>query len=61
MKCLLCGYEFKEEEGNPSCQGCPLSGSCRMIKCPNCNYEVPEEPKLIKAFKSWRERKNGNK
>ncbi len=32
-----------------------------MIRCPNCNYEIPEEPGLIKAFKAWKERKGGTK
>jgi hypothetical protein len=30
-----------------------------MIKCPNCGYEVPEEPKIIKALKAWGRRNSG--
>ena len=59
MKCPLCGNEFREEEGKATCKGCPLGGACHMLRCPNCNYEIPEEPKLIKAIKAWKERKVG--
>jgi hypothetical protein len=30
-----------------------------MIKCPNCGYEIPMEPKLIKTIKGWRKQGNG--
>jgi hypothetical protein len=55
----LCGCQFREEEAKAACKGCPLGGGCHMMRCPNCNYEIPEEPKLIKALKAWKERKNG--
>jgi hypothetical protein len=31
-----------------------------MVKCPNCNYDVLIEPKLIKALRGWRRKKDGN-
>ncbi len=58
MKCQLCGLEFREEEGQAACMGCPVSRSCSLIKCPNCGYEVPKEPGLIKKLKRWKERRN---
>ncbi len=59
MKCPLCGYQFMEQEGETHCPGCPLAGACHRVKCPDCGYDVPVEPKLIKVLKSWRRHKNG--
>ncbi len=59
MRCPLCGYQFREEGGKTTCKGCPIAGACHMVKCPNCGYDVPTEPGLIKAFKAWRKRVNG--
>mgnify|MGYP001103348409 CR=1 FL=1 len=60
MKCPLCGFEYKEEEGIKACMGCPMSkGKCKFQKCPNCGYKVPLEPKLIKFFRNLG-RKIGN-
>ena len=39
IKCPLCGCEFEENEGGATCKGCPMSGGCNMIKCPNCGIE----------------------
>ncbi len=61
MKCSLCGFEFREKDGEAACEGCPLVGACYMVKCPNCGYDLPTEPRLIKAFKAWREQSNGTK
>jgi rubredoxin len=61
MKCPLCGYQFQEESGKVACKGCPLAGSCHMVRCPNCGYDTPVEPKLVKAFKAWRRRQNGTR
>lgn len=59
MKCTLCGYEFDEQDGENACNGCPLAGSCKMVRCPNCGYDVILEPKLIKTYKKWRKDRNG--
>lgn len=56
MKCQLCGLEFKEEDGQAACKGCAISKSCGLIKCPNCGYEIPREPGLIKKLKRWKEK-----
>ena len=56
MKCSLCGFEFKEEDGQAACKGCTLSRSCGLIKCPNCGYEIPKESGIIKKLKRWEER-----
>ena len=56
MKCPLCGLEFKEEDGQAACKGCPMARSCELIKCPNCGYEIPKESALIKKLKRWKER-----
>jgi rubredoxin len=51
MKCSLCGYEFEEDAAQESCKGCPVSRGCNMVKCPNCGYDEPKEPRLIKALR----------
>ena len=56
MKCPLCGLEFKEEDGQTACKGCPMARSCELIKCPNCGYEIPKESGIIKKLKRWKER-----
>jgi hypothetical protein len=61
MKCSLCGLEFKEEEGLSACRGCRLARSCGLVRCPRCGYQVPLEPKFLKAFKKWRKRINETK
>lgn len=59
MKCPLCSYEFKEEDGEVACKGCLMSGACQMVKCPNCSYNVFKEPSIIKAFNALRRQNNG--
>ncbi|MGQ9629593.1 MAG: hypothetical protein ACUVXI_04655 [bacterium] len=56
MKCAFCGYKFEEDEGLSACRGCPIKGSCRMLRCPNCGYETPAEPGLIRLLRRWRNR-----
>ncbi|WP_084593963.1 hypothetical protein [Palaeococcus ferrophilus] len=53
MKCPLCGFEFTE--GSKACKGCPLAGSCSLVKCPNCGYEMVPEPRTLNSLKNtWR-------
>ncbi|GBE39962.1 MAG TPA: hypothetical protein ENG75_06425 [Nitrospirae bacterium] len=61
MKCSLCGLEFKERDGLSSCKGCAVSGSCSLIKCPNCGYEAPKEPGIIKFIRSLKRQKERKK
>jgi uncharacterized Zn finger protein len=58
MKCPLCGLEFDESEVSKACSGCHISRSCNLVRCPNCGYESPIEPKFIKKIKQWRSKKN---
>jgi hypothetical protein len=52
MKCALCGFEYGENDTIKACSKCPMSrGKCKLQKCPNCGYETPAEPKLIKFIK----------
>jgi rubredoxin len=55
MRCALCGLEFEERDAVASCEGCPMkSGGCNMLRCPNCGYENPGEPQLLKMVRKWR-------
>jgi len=58
VKCAFCGHNFNEEEADLSCKGCFMAKSCKLIKCPNCGYETPLEPKWFKKILK-RENKNG--
>ncbi len=40
MKCAFCGVSFEASERRAGCRGCPMSGTCRKIRCPNCGYET---------------------
>lgn len=51
IKCSFCGHSFSEMEGKSGCSGCPMSKACNKNKCPNCGYEIPKEPALIKFIK----------
>lgn len=42
VKCEFCGFTFKRCDGK-SCNGCPIN--CKIIKCPNCGYEILPESK----------------
>ncbi len=53
MRCGFCGYDFEEKEGIQGCKNCPMSGGCKMIKCPKCNYENPSEPFWVKKVKGF--------
>ncbi len=48
--CPLCGFEF--ERPDTLCQhGCPMSQFCDLVRCPSCEYEFPESPKVLTWFK----------
>ena len=51
MKCTLCGFEFEEDKAQPACTSCALMKGCKLIRCPNCGFETPPEPKWLKYFK----------
>ena len=59
MKCSLCGCRFQVEDAQAACANCPLGSKCRLVRCPNCGFEIPMEPKLVSAFKNWRKRRAG--
>ena len=39
IHCPLCSFEFLPV-GDACHTGCPLSGHCHMICCPNCGYQM---------------------
>jgi len=51
IKCSFCGFLIDEQIAQRGCTGCPFKGNCKNIKCPNCGFEMPEEPKWIKKLK----------
>lgn len=57
MKCSLCGMVYAEKDADRSCRGCPMAGSCAMLRCPNCGYETPRESGLEKAIRKIKEKR----
>jgi rubredoxin len=58
MKCGFCDYEFDPDEAETACQSCPLVKGCHLIRCPQCGYEMPPEPKLITWLRNAGTKKN---
>ncbi|MGI2336401.1 MAG: hypothetical protein ACRKGH_07175 [Dehalogenimonas sp.] len=54
MTCPLCGHEFDAVAGTAFCGSCPVGKNCRLVRCPNCAYETPAEPKLISTIRKLR-------
>ncbi len=46
LHCPLCGFEF-EKRDTACAQGCPLGRFCKLVRCPNCQYEFTEQPEFI--------------
>jgi Fe2+ transport system protein FeoA len=50
IHCPLCSFEFLPV-GDACHTGCPLSGHCHMICCPNCGYQMVDATRSRLA--SW--------
>jgi Fe2+ transport system protein FeoA len=46
LHCSLCGFEF-EKRDTACAHGCPLGRFCKLVRCPNCQYEFPERPEML--------------
>jgi len=53
-KCPFCGFEFDAAAGTGHCGSSALAKNCKLIRCPNCAYETPAEPKLFAAIRNLR-------
>ncbi len=51
--CGFCGSEFREDRSQATCQACPLSTACGLVRCPNCGYENPRSPAWVTRIKKW--------
>ncbi|CAN5781985.1 hypothetical protein BH23GEM9_BH23GEM9_28330 [soil metagenome] len=51
--CGFCGRVFRQDEGQPTCAACPLSGGCRLVRCPHCGYENPVAPAWVDRVRAW--------
>jgi len=58
MTCPLCGYKIKEYA--VVCQSCMIHNNCKLICCPNCHYQFPQESRLINWLQSLSKRKHKN-
>lgn len=44
--CPLCSFEFEPQD--TLCQhGCPLRTTCGLLRCPSCEFEFPESPRIV--------------
>ena len=56
LDCLLCGMEF-QKTASVCVQGCPVKGACAYVRCPHCNYEMPETPRFLEKLRAmWARR-----
>lgn len=46
--CPMCAFAF-EKDDTVCGHGCPLGATCRLLRCPACGYEFPENPITV----SW--------
>ncbi len=48
LTCPLCGFEFQKADA--LCHhGCPLGAMCNLARCPQCEYEFPQQTPAL----SW--------
>lgn len=52
-QCSFCGLELTQENIEKACKGCGAFGGCRLVKCPRCGYEQPQEPAWLKSLLGW--------
>ncbi|MBI1967511.1 MAG: hypothetical protein HYS40_05940 [Gemmatimonadetes bacterium] len=50
IACGFCAREFVEDQGQPVCRSCPLTGVCRMARCPHCGYENAVVPAWLERL-----------
>ncbi len=46
LHCPLCGFEF-EKRDTACVHGCPLGRFCKLVRCPNCQYEFSDRPESM--------------
>jgi DNA-directed RNA polymerase subunit RPC12/RpoP len=46
VQCPMCGLRIGEAEAGKTCNGCPMAGHCKKVKCPNCGYEIVRAPDI---------------
>lgn len=52
ITCGFCGSRFAEDRSQATCQACPLSRACGLIRCPTCGYENPRPPRWLGWLRS---------
>lgn len=53
VTCGFCGAEFVEDRSQATCQACPLSRACGLMRCPHCGYENPKQPPWLVKIREW--------
>ena len=53
VTCGFCGKPFVEDRDQATCQACPLSKGCGLMRCPHCGYENAKEPGWLSRIKEW--------
>lgn len=59
MRCSFCGREFDPDAAFLSCEGCPLTGHCGLLRCPHCGFDNVPEAQAIRLFRRILARKSG--
>lgn len=53
IRCGFCGADFVEDPSQATCQSCPLSRACGLVRCPLCGYENPKRPGWLTKLGRW--------
>ena len=53
VTCGFCGADFVEDRSQATCQACPLSKACGLMRCPHCGYENPKQPAWLDTIREW--------
>lgn len=51
--CPLCGERYNEVEGRACRPGCPIERGCKLLRCPDCGYEMPAPGRLTRFLARW--------
>lgn len=46
MQCPMCGLDFPKVT-TICASGCPMAKGCSHVRCPGCDFEMPDTPRVI--------------
>ena len=53
ITCPACNHEYDATDASATaCGACLARGACGLVKCPECGYESPREPGVLRRLLS---------